>query len=140
MTLKAAHRKNRASTHAGHSDPALRGRTYAIPFDGVWNAAVELTSGGLRRWSLLDADDGPGTLQAEAGPFLFGRPSEVLIRVSLDRNGQTRVDAVASTGGPRWDWGACRRRAIHFFRALDRALASRGRPVPAPPEEPASSR
>ena len=126
MTLKAGHRKNRASTHPKHGEPELRGRTYAIPFDTVWQATVRLTSGGLSRWSLLDADDGPGTLQAQASPLLWGRPTGFLIRVGLDRNGQTRVDAVGSTPGPRWDLGACRRRTVRFFRALDRELKANG--------------
>lgn len=124
MTLQAGHRKNRASTHPGHGDEDLRGRTYAIPFDRVWQAAVRLTSGGLPRWSLLDADDGPGTLQAEAGPLLWGRPTEFLIRISLDRNAQTRVDAVGYTPGARWDMGACKRRTVRFFGALDRELGT----------------
>lgn len=131
MTLQAGHRKNRASTHPHHGDPDLRGRTYAIPFDTVWRAAVRLTSGALSRWSLLDADDGPGTLQAEAAALLWGRPTEFTIRVGLDRNGQTRVDAASYTPGPRWDLGACRRRTLRFFKALDRALENEGRTVPA---------
>lgn len=129
MTLQAGHRKNRASTHPGHGDTSLRGRTYAIPFDDVWQAAVRLTSGGLSRWSLLDADDGPGTLQAEASPTLWGRPTEFLIRISLDRNAQTRVDSMAYTPGPRWDLGACRRRTLRFFSALDRELQADGRAI-----------
>lgn len=124
MTLQAGHRKNRASTHPGHGDRALRGRTYAIPFDVVWQAAVRLTSGGLSRWSLLDADDGPGTLQVEARALLWGRPTEFMIRISLDRNAQTRVDAVGYTPGSRWDLGASRRRTIRFFGALDREVGA----------------
>lgn len=129
MTLQAGHRKNRASTHPGHGDRELRGRTYAIPFDRVWQAAVRLTSGGLSRWSLLDADDGPGTLQAEASPLIWGRPTEFMIRVSLDRNAQTRVDSVAYTPGSRWDLGACRRRTLRFFTALDRELDADARAI-----------
>ena len=129
MTLKTGHRKNRASTHPRHGESDLRGRTYAIPFDVVWQARVRLTSGGLSRWSLLKADDGPGTLQAEAGPLLWGRPTGFLIRIGLDRDGQTRVDAVGSTPGTRWDLGACRRRTVRFFRALDRELQADGRAI-----------
>jgi hypothetical protein len=122
LTLKQAPRRNRAATYPGHGDVELRGRTYAIPFDRVWNAAVKLCSGGLSRWVLLGADDGPGRLDAEAGGRLGGRGTEFRIRITLDENAQTRVDTVAATPGNRWDFGAARRRTLRFFRALDREL------------------
>lgn len=121
--LHQADRRNRASTHPEHRDPLLRGRTYAIPFDAVWTAALQLAGGRLSRWSVVRADDGPGVIQAEARPLLWGEPGDILVRVRLDSDAQTRVDLISSSRGNRTDLGASRRRAIRFFAALDRALA-----------------
>lgn len=128
MTLVQGDRKNRTSTHPAHSDRLLRGRTYAIPFDAVWTAALHLADGGLARWKVLRADDGAGIIQAEVRPRFWGENGDALIRVGLDADAQTRVDLVSSSRGRKSDLGTSRRRAIRFFRALDRALfASRGR-------------
>ena len=124
MTLVQGLRKNRASTHVTHGDPELRGRTYAIPFDTVWTAVLQLAGGGLSRWLLTREDDGPGIVQAEVRPRLWGENDDVLIRVKLDRNAQTRVDVTASSRGQRGDWGRSRRRVLRFCRALDGALSA----------------
>lgn len=124
MTLVQGLRKNRASTHPHHEDPDLRGRTYAIPFDDVWEATVYLAGGGLSRWLVLRADDGPGIVQAEVRPLLWGENADVLIRVKLDRNAQTRVDATSSSRGTRGDLGASKRRVLRFFQALDQRLSA----------------
>ena len=50
-------RGNHAATEVDALDPALRGRTYAIPFETVWQAVVGLAGGGLRGWSIESADD-----------------------------------------------------------------------------------
>lgn len=124
MTLVQGLRENRTSTHPGHGDPDLRGRTYAIPFDRVWTTAVELAGGKLSRWFIVRDDDGPGVIQAEVRPRLWGENADVLIRIGLDEDAQTRVDLVSSSRGQRRDWGASRRRVIRFFKALDRALSA----------------
>ncbi|HSG47520.1 MAG TPA: DUF1499 domain-containing protein [Longimicrobiales bacterium] len=124
MTLVQGDRRNRTSTHPAHPDPLLRGRTYAIPFDTVWTAALRLAGGGLPRWNVIRADDGPGVIQAEVRPRLWGENGDALVRVGLDADAQTRVDLVSSSRGNRNDLGASRRRAIRFFKALDRALAA----------------
>lgn len=118
--------RNRTSTHPAHPDAELRGSTYAIPFDAVWTTALSLAGGGLSRWNVVRADDGPGVIQAEVRPRLWGEPVDILVRVGLDADAQTRVDLVASSRGHRSDMGASRRQVIRFLRALDRALAALG--------------
>ena len=132
MTLVQGLRKNRASTHPHHEDADLRGRTYAIPFDQVWEAVVYLAGGGLSRWLVLRADDGPGIVQAEVRPILWGENSDVLIRVKLDRNAQTRVDITSSSRGTRGDLGASRRRVLRFIQALDQRLSATERQILTP--------
>ncbi|HEY8485706.1 MAG TPA: DUF1499 domain-containing protein [Longimicrobiales bacterium] len=131
-----------AATAPDADDPRLRGRTYAIPFDRVWCAALELASGRLRRWRILEADDREGILQAEARSLLFGTRHEVTISITLDENAQTRVDARAATDARRPDFGSSARKIGAFFRALDRTLGLRAtpapHPAPAPPLTPGS--
>jgi hypothetical protein len=109
-------------THPGAPDLRLRGRTYAITFDRVWNAALGLAGGGLPRWRVLAADDEQGTIKAEAISTVWRRPCEVLIRIGLDANAQTRVDVRSVSGGR--DWGSNRRRIQRFILALDKQLAA----------------
>ena len=48
----AAIRSNKVVTEYDHWDPRLRGRTYSIPFEQVWQASLALAKGGkggLRR-------------------------------------------------------------------------------------------
>jgi len=114
-----------AETSPEAADPRLRGRTLAIPFDRVWRVAVGLADGGIRGWRLVDADDREGIVRAEASSFLGGS-ADLLIRVGLDGNGQTRVDARSTSRRARSDFGANARRIAAFFRALDRSLLARG--------------
>ncbi|HEX7051593.1 MAG TPA: DUF1499 domain-containing protein [Longimicrobiales bacterium] len=121
--LLSAFTRNQASTAPDADDPRLRGRTYAIPFDRVWELALALADGGLRRWHVLDADDQEGVIHAEAHAALFRTIHDVTIRIGLDADAQTRVDAQAAARTTRGDLGASARRIAAFFRALDRALA-----------------
>lgn len=111
-------------TDPDHPDPDLRGRTYAIPFDRVWGAAMRLGGGSLRGWTVLRSDDTSGVIQAEVAPRFWGRTTDVVIRVALDRDAQTRVDMTAALRGEGREWGTGRRRVRAFFRALDRALGA----------------
>lgn len=117
-----------AATSADAEDVRLRGRTYAIPFDRVWTEAVALASGGLRRWRVLNADDHEGVIQALATASIFRSTASVTIRIALDENAQTRVDARAENVSGRADLGACARHLGRFFRALDAAVAADRRP------------
>lgn len=80
------------STDAGSRDPRIRGRTYAIPFETVWRAAVRLAEGGLPGWRVLGADANAGVIEAEATSRVLRRRSFVRIEVTLDEDAQTRVD------------------------------------------------
>lgn len=110
------------STDPRATDQRLVGRTYAIPFDRVWEAARALAVGGLRGWELVRADDREGVMDARSFTFPRGRVDEVRITVRLDENAQTRVDLRCRREAAR---SAPRRhvRAIgRFFRSLDRKL------------------
>ena len=86
--LKGVTQKS-AATMADAEDPRLRGRTYAIPFDRVWNDALALASGGLRGWRVLNADDHEGVINALATGSVFRVTASVTIRIVLDENAQT---------------------------------------------------
>jgi hypothetical protein len=111
-------------TDPGSPDPALRGRTYAIPFDRVWNAALASADGKLRGWKVVRSDDVSGVLDVEVESALGKRFSDVRVRVGLDSNGQTRVDAQASERKGSVELGGNRRRLRRFMRALDEQLAA----------------
>lgn len=106
-------------TDPDHPDTDCRGRTYAIPFDPVWNAALEIASGGLSRWTTANADDQSGRIEARVEGLMIKMPATVRIAVTLDSNGQTRVDMTVSPDRSGTDLGAGRRRLRRFFRELD---------------------
>ena len=83
--------KNRAQTHPKHPDPTLRGRTYAIPFAKVWAEAVAMASGGLRGWTMLEADEDLGVFRAESKTLVLSFVDDVQFRISLDENAKSRV-------------------------------------------------
>lgn len=122
MSLFQGFRENQAASDVAHLDPSLRGRTYAIPFEEVWQAALGVAGGGLSRWSLIRSDDVTGHILAEIGPALLQPAADVLVKVKLDEDAQTRVDMSTSSRTERWDLGASHRRVRGFFRALDRFL------------------
>jgi hypothetical protein len=99
-------------TDQGSPDPSLRGRTYAISFERVWAVALAVADGGLRGWKVVRSDDVRGLLEAEAQSSITKRISDVRIKVGLDSNGQTRVDAQASG------------RVKRFMAALDQQLGA----------------
>lgn len=112
-----------AFTAPGADDPRLRGRTYAIPFDDVWQASLRLVDGGLKRWEVTHADDQEGIIRGVAHGLLFSRfTSTVTIRISLDPDAQTRVDGLSASKEGSYDLGSNARKLRAFFRALDRAL------------------
>lgn len=106
------------------ADPEMRGRTYAIPFDAVWNAAVALASGALGRWRLIAANDREGVITAERQGVLK-RVTYVRIDVGLDENAQTRVDLRAGPADGHGDFGGGRRAVRGFLRKLDARLDAR---------------
>ena len=114
--------RNQAATAPDHWDPRLRGRTYAIPFEQVWQAALALAKGGLRGFVLVDSDDYEGIINAEARTLVLRYTDDVRIRVYLDENAQTRVDVESRSRKGGADFGANARRTGRFLRALDRKL------------------
>ncbi|MCI0436271.1 MAG: DUF1499 domain-containing protein [Gemmatimonadetes bacterium] len=112
-----------AETHADGSDPRLRGRTYSIPFEDVWQAALQLVTGGLKGCTVQRANDRDGIIIAEARRGFPRGIDDFTVSVTLDDQAQTRVDArsIARTEGR--DWGANARRLIRFFEQLDARVA-----------------
>jgi hypothetical protein len=113
---------NHVTTAQDHWDPRLRGRTYAIPFEQVWQAALALANGGLRRWKVRSSDDYEGVIDVEARSLMLRFVDEVRTRVYLDENAQTRVDLESRSRKGKADFGANARRVGRFLRALDRKL------------------
>ena len=112
-----------ASTGRTAADARLRGRTYAIPFEDVWQGTLRLVRGRLRGWSLWHADDQEGIVNALVSSRIRSLSGVVEIRILLDENAQTRVDAHAATPNAWHDFGANARRLNRFFRSLDREAA-----------------
>lgn len=122
--------RNVAFTAPSADDPRLRGRTYAIPFEDVWQASLGLVDGGLRGWEVLEADDREGIIRGLARSFADRFTSAVTVRITLDVDAQTRVDALSAARSGRYDLGHNARRLRRFFRALDAALeATKGRKI-----------
>lgn len=117
--LWAALKENQAHTHPQHPDRNLRGRTYSIPFAQVWRATETLAFGELRGWTPVMADEDLGVLRAACQGMLGPSYDEVEVRISLDENGQTRVDMSSTSRVGRGDLGRNARRIKRFFHALD---------------------
>ncbi|HIC64294.1 MAG TPA: DUF1499 domain-containing protein [Gemmatimonadetes bacterium] len=116
---------NHAHTDVSATDPRLRGRTYAIPFDGVWKAALKVSNKQMRGWSVLYIDDQTGVIVAEALRLPWRDKDDVRISIGLDKNGQTRVDLRSTSRQGKRDWGRNHRRILSFLRLLDRELSAR---------------
>lgn len=113
-----------AHTDVRANDPDLRGRTYAIPFGTVWEAAVMLADGSLKGWRIVSLDECAGLIVARVDGRVLPVPSSVEVSIGLDDNAQTRVDASARgpTGGV--NLGVHAHRIRRLLRFLDRALAA----------------
>lgn len=116
--------ENRVATAPDAGDARLRGRTYAIPFERVWQAALAIAR---RRWKVTATDDIEGVIRAEARTPVFRFTDDVVLRIGLDADGQTRADMESASRVGRGDLGTNARRVRRFFRALDRALLGKQR-------------
>lgn len=114
-----------AQTAPDAEDDRLRGRTYTIPFEEVWQASIRLIRKKLRGWTVVIDDDRAGRIEALHRTLFRNIETEVVITVGLDENGQTRVDAASSGRVARGDWGRGRRLIGRFFKRLDRELDAR---------------
>ena len=110
-----------AETSPDHAQPRLRGRTYAVPFEEVWQATLSLLQ-RRRRWQVTHVDDQEGVLRVEI-PTLLGRSvRDFEIRITLDQDAQTRVDLSSASRKGLTDLGSNARRIARFLRKLDRVL------------------
>lgn len=114
--------ENQAATDPTSEDGRLRGRTYAIPFEDVWQASLALCTGGIKGWSVLSADDQRGVIEAVSKAPLTGREDDVRVHIHLDENAQTRVDLWSGSQKSRANLGRNRRVIGRFLRRLDRRL------------------
>ena len=121
--------EHQAETDPRALDTRLRGRTYAIPFEDVWQASLGLASGGLRGWSLVAADDQQGRLEVVWHRPLTRAEADIRIDIGLDRNAQTRVDVVVRSRQKFGDLGRSRRMVGLFLRRLDRQLGAEARQI-----------
>lgn len=116
--------ENRAETDPASEDVRLTGRTYTIPFENVWQAALSVVDRGIGGWTLGRADDKKGIIAALSKTPLVGSETDIKIRVGLDRMGQTRVDVIAVSRKDRGDWGRTRRLIGRFLNQLDKKLGA----------------
>lgn len=117
--------RNVAFTLPDSPDERLQGRTYAVPFEEVWQAASRLLGGGIERWELRETDDEDGILRGVAVGRVDWLAGAVTVRITLDPDAQTRVDALSASRTARGDLGANARHLYRFFTALDRELETR---------------
>ncbi len=115
---------NHAETAPAAEDRRLRGRTYAISFDRVWNTACAQIEGAWG-WQLLEADDQEGSIAATATTLVFRFVDDVSLQITLDENAQTRVDMTSRSRKGKGDLGTNLRRIDRFMRRLDRNLDAR---------------
>lgn len=129
-SVQAGLTRNVAFTAPGSDDDRLQGRTYAVPFETVWQASLTLVDGGLRGWTLTESDDSEGIIRGRVRGGLRRTESAITLRVTLDEDAQTRIDGLSASKVGRADLGANARRLGRFFRRLDEAIVSaHGRPV-----------
>lgn len=111
-----------AETAPDAEDLRLRGRTYTIRFEDVWQAAITVIRKRLRGWVVVIDNDRMGRIDALSTSLLRGIETEVVVTIGLDENGQTRVDLSAATRTETRDWGRSRRLIGRFTKKLDREL------------------
>jgi uncharacterized protein (DUF1499 family) len=125
MRLLQAFTRNRAFTQPDADDPRLRGRSYPIPFVQVWEAALEVAR-TTRGWTVTASDPRAGEIVAEARTPVWKFTDDVWVRLSLDEDGQTRVDLASASRKGGADLGTNARRIARFLHALDRHLKAGG--------------
>ncbi len=125
--LREALTQRRAATDPRSTDPRLRGRTYTIPFEEVWQAARVVGDGGIRGWSVVRKDDRAGLLQMLVQPAIgpHAKHVDIRVRIGLDSFAQTRVDVIATSRTERGDLGRSKRLVGLFLDRLDDGLDAR---------------
>lgn len=110
---------------AGPVDAELRGRTYAIPFNTIWEALVTLVSGRLRGWTVVYEDAHAGVIEARVRNLVRPAPAKAMISIGLDANAQTCVDVIVTASGGTGHAETNPRRLRRLIDALDRMLRVR---------------
>ena len=118
-------------TRPDASDARLRGRTYAIPFDRVWNSALLVAEEDMKRWEVVSWDDRAGMILIEAQSPVLRRLDDVRVLVSLDPDGQTRIDLTTRPKKEHGSVGTSSRVVGRFFRLLDGRLGLHTHPTTA---------
>ena len=126
--LERALTTNRAETDPRSRDPRLQGRTYAIPFDQVWTACLDLVQ-RHRGWALLQANDLEGFIRVRCETPVFRFIDDLEIRISLDEHAMTRVDLKSRSRKGRGDLGTNARRIGRLLKNLDRNLKAGERSI-----------
>jgi uncharacterized protein (DUF1499 family) len=121
MGLLRALTQNRAFTDPQPDDPRLRGRSYAIPFAEVWAVALDIAQKSPG-WTITSSDPRAGEIVAEATTRVWKFTDDLWIRLSLDDEGQTRVDMASASRKGGADLGTNARRIARFLRSLDGRL------------------
>ena len=114
-----------AETRPDASDPRLRGRTYSIPFERVWQASMAVLE--QLNCAVRLANDRDGIIIAKASAFFPRRVDDVTVSIVLDNDAQTRVDMRSITREGKSDLGGNSRRVARFFEMLDRRLGASSR-------------
>ena len=96
-------------------------RRYASSFARTWEALVEVAR-GRRGWTVERADEEEGLLAAVCRTPVLRFRDDLTVRVSLDRDGLTRVDARSASRVGVGDLGTNARRIRRLWRSLDRRL------------------
>ncbi|HEX6373099.1 MAG TPA: DUF1499 domain-containing protein [Longimicrobium sp.] len=121
MGLLRALTTNRAFTDPEADDPRLRERSYSVPFAEVWAVALDIAQ-NTRGWTIVSSDPRAGEIVAEATTRLWGLTGDVWIRLSLDDEGQTRLEMASASRKGGGDLGTNGRRIARFLRSLDARL------------------
>ncbi|CAN5849810.1 hypothetical protein BH23GEM8_BH23GEM8_20260 [soil metagenome] len=116
-------RRRGVVTDPDHSDRRLQGSAHSLPYSVIWDAALALAH-RMSRWVVVSADSGKGEIVAEATSRFAGFVDDVVIRVSLDDQGLTRVDLSSHSRVGRFDFGANRRRVQKYLRRLEKSIAA----------------
>lgn len=110
--------ENEADTRAPDGPEARR---LSVPWLQVWKT-LEAEVAARDRWTLVEADPREGRVQVECRSRVFGFVDDLTVRVRLDDDGLTRVDARSAARRGVGDLGANRRRIRRLMRALERRL------------------
>jgi uncharacterized protein (DUF1499 family) len=102
----------------------MRGARLEHAFAEVWRAAV-LLARSQPRWHVVETDPAAGRIVAESTSRMWKFVDDVVIDLSLDENGFTRVDVSSHSRKGRFDFGVNGRRIRSFLRKLERALPDR---------------